>query len=971
MNPSTEAPVVQGEVITFYSYKGGTGRTMALANVACLLSRASKGQDRILVIDWDLEAPGLHHYFADRVAGRFGQGATAISEYSQHAGLVELFSGYQNKLLSVDWRALAEQQEDGEISALLADSRLDDHVIRTDVPNVHLLKAGAFYAGYASRMGMLDWERMFAAQPRFFTAFASALASRFRYVLIDSRTGLSDTSGICTMLLPEKLVVVFTPSRQSLEGVSDRVRRAVEYRRSSEDYRPLIVYPLPSRIDSTRDALRAIWRNGDAQVEGYEPLFKQTLAAAYDLDDCDLTAYFNDVQVQHSPDFAFGERIAVQMDDSTEDRFSVAKSYEALLRWVTDSVHPWESPERVRQEREIAALQARQRATPFESLNAAARRDWIERQKQLVEMLRGMGEATDQMIDASTELAEALGSVGQYSQAHQILSELLARYRETKGDEHPDTLKTMGNLASTLWNQGDLAGARALEERVLAVRQRVQGDEHPATLTSMANLAGTLKSQGDLAGARALEERVLAVSQRVQGDEHPATLTSMNNLASTLWNQGDLAGARALQERVLAVRQRVLGDEHPDTLTSMGNLASTLQSQGDLAGARTLQERVLAVGQRVLGDEHPDALTSMGNLASTLWNQGDLAGARSLEERVLAVRQRALGHEHPATLTSMANLASTLKSQGDLAGARALEERVLAVSQRVLGDEHPATLTSMGNLASTLWNQGDLAGARALEERVLAVSQRVLGDEHPDTLTSMNNLASTLKSQGDLAGARALQQRALAVRQRVLGDEHPDTLTSMGNLADLLQSEREPESAWSLLQNVLALAKTSPVLVHACEVGIRIIQGLAQGEGHDRAIEITQKLLDVAQQSLPANHAVMADLIAAYVGLAHDAKELDQAEELLRRHIAIAREQPQPDAARETRLLQLLLDVASRKGDSAALSQLKDELLDAYQRKEAAQVIPEAVAAASPAQVQFAEPAFQPTRIDPSELKLP
>jgi len=49
-----------GKIITFYSYKGGTGRSMALANVAWVL--ASNGS-RVLMIDWDLEAPGLHRYF--------------------------------------------------------------------------------------------------------------------------------------------------------------------------------------------------------------------------------------------------------------------------------------------------------------------------------------------------------------------------------------------------------------------------------------------------------------------------------------------------------------------------------------------------------------------------------------------------------------------------------------------------------------------------------------------------------------------------------------------------------------------------------------------------------------------------------------------------------------------------------------------------------------------------------------------
>jgi len=49
-----------GKIITFYSYKGGTGRTMMLANVAWIL--ASNGK-RVLAIDWDLEAPGLHRFF--------------------------------------------------------------------------------------------------------------------------------------------------------------------------------------------------------------------------------------------------------------------------------------------------------------------------------------------------------------------------------------------------------------------------------------------------------------------------------------------------------------------------------------------------------------------------------------------------------------------------------------------------------------------------------------------------------------------------------------------------------------------------------------------------------------------------------------------------------------------------------------------------------------------------------------------
>ena len=49
-----------GRIVTFYSYKGGTGRSMALANFAWIQAASGK---KVLVIDWDLEAPGLHRYF--------------------------------------------------------------------------------------------------------------------------------------------------------------------------------------------------------------------------------------------------------------------------------------------------------------------------------------------------------------------------------------------------------------------------------------------------------------------------------------------------------------------------------------------------------------------------------------------------------------------------------------------------------------------------------------------------------------------------------------------------------------------------------------------------------------------------------------------------------------------------------------------------------------------------------------------
>ena len=77
-----------GKIVTFYSYKGGTGRSMALANVAWLLT--ANGY-RVLAIDWDLEAPGLHRYLLPFLRD---------PELAETRGLMDLLWDYSNLVLT-------------------------------------------------------------------------------------------------------------------------------------------------------------------------------------------------------------------------------------------------------------------------------------------------------------------------------------------------------------------------------------------------------------------------------------------------------------------------------------------------------------------------------------------------------------------------------------------------------------------------------------------------------------------------------------------------------------------------------------------------------------------------------------------------------------------------------------------------------------------------------------------------------
>jgi hypothetical protein len=303
------------------------------------------------------------------------------------------------------------------------------------------------------------------------------------------------------------------------------------------------------------------------------------------------------------------------------------------------------------------------------------------------------------------------------------------------------SLDLAGRLGRYEFEAGHYHAALIWYEAEYEERRKQQGEEHPDTLTSMGNLAETLRCLGDLVRARALHEKGLNTSRRPRGEEHPSTLSSMNNLAATLRSQGDLVGARALQERGLEVCRRVLGEEHQYTLGSMNNLALTLMGQGDLTNARALHEKVLEVQRRVQGEEHPYTLTSMNNLASTLGKQGDLAGARAVLEKGLEVQRRVMGEEHPDTLGSMNNLALTLRGQGDLVGARALQEKLLEICRRVLGEDHPNTLASMNSLAVTLWNLNERESALLLMQAAYDGLTRRLGPEHPQTRVSRDLLA--------------------------------------------------------------------------------------------------------------------------------------------------------------------------------------------------------------------------------------
>ena len=338
-----------GEIITFYSYKGGTGRSMVLANVGYLLTASeSYRSPRVLLIDWDLEAPGLERFFGmNPSVGRSGPG---LIDY-----LTDMAAHYQREAPK---GGLPEKMARDERAVQIFKQGTARYPLKKYYAsavggqrNLCLMHAGRLLSEpggqdkYWEKVRSFNWEKFYHGHGSFFTHFRELLMADFDYVLIDSRTGLTDIGGICTRVMPQKLVLVFAPNHQNIDGVLGVAEKSINYRLVSRDPRSLTVFPVASRIDGQNSRLRMTWWLGGEErgehIRGYQPIFEEFLSKAYRLDRCELGDYFDATQIQHDSSYAYGEAIAAAID-GTNDKLSIGYACEQLTRRLVQLNGPWE-----------------------------------------------------------------------------------------------------------------------------------------------------------------------------------------------------------------------------------------------------------------------------------------------------------------------------------------------------------------------------------------------------------------------------------------------------------------------------------------------------------------------------------------------------------------------------------------------------------------------------------------------------
>src|SRR5436305_13755235 len=233
-----------GRIVTFYSYKGGTGRSMALANVAWIL--ASNGK-KVLVLDWDLEAPGLHRYLAPFLRDK---------DLTASDGLIDFVIKFATAAATPLQEPAGEAHSDEDWFLPYANILRYATSIQWKFERggtIDFIPAGRQGPSYSTRVNSFNWQFFYdrLGGGVLLERAKDRMRDEYDYILIDSRTGVSDTSGICAVQMPDLLVVCFTLNNQSIDGAAAIAGSVYRERGGSPGFQ---IFPVPMRIETAEKA---------------------------------------------------------------------------------------------------------------------------------------------------------------------------------------------------------------------------------------------------------------------------------------------------------------------------------------------------------------------------------------------------------------------------------------------------------------------------------------------------------------------------------------------------------------------------------------------------------------------------------------------------------------------------------------------------------------------------------------------
>jgi len=238
MAPEPDEPMVLDEesskkplVITFYSFKGGVGRSTALGLVAGILTTRNR---RVVIVDLDLEAPGISILLKSDLENTGGE---------QYGVLDYLYQRY-----------LTPEQDIPNIGNCIRQINLQTR------GELFLIPVGEYDENYIHRLADLDMSSFYRRGTNAVEQLMEDIKIQLDpdVILIDARPGFNDMGAIALFDLADTGIICFSPTEQSFEGlhwVVQAARKQQEYQ-GKPDIQFLIT-PVPPVAAEQHQ----IWRN--------------------------------------------------------------------------------------------------------------------------------------------------------------------------------------------------------------------------------------------------------------------------------------------------------------------------------------------------------------------------------------------------------------------------------------------------------------------------------------------------------------------------------------------------------------------------------------------------------------------------------------------------------------------------------------------------------------------------------------
>jgi WD40 repeat protein len=354
----------RAHVTTFYSFKGGVGRSILLANVGAHL--AVKRGRRVLLWDLDVEAPGLQNIEALRPADEPGDGF-------------------------LEWLAARSKSQSDKPPTEAALKKLA-RLARPTALDEKLFVLPAFGPGdAATTYASIDWQDLMIGRGDATLAlFRSVLATlaeehRLDHILIDSRTGLTDLGGLLAAVLPHAVALVGNYGQQNFAGlkqVRDGLTDAIEGRlpERGDDARLehfFVMSPVPEGQDDLRAERAKAWQS----VYSFGPNVAAPAGLLF--------------EIPFNPRLLFRERLFV-LDEPAS---AAAKAYAAVGDRVATLRDDWSEARDSSLREEVAAAPALGRRRGKDS--AKAQGDRFEDRVALLLRLSGYDVEPEQHVGAN------------------------------------------------------------------------------------------------------------------------------------------------------------------------------------------------------------------------------------------------------------------------------------------------------------------------------------------------------------------------------------------------------------------------------------------------------------------------------------------------------------------------------------------------------------------------------------------